>query len=76
MNRLEEQSKYFNISPDCSEVEMYRAYRNLRIKYHPDMPDGDADKYNEVCGNFEELTNLRVNSALSCFLPVRGSSKL
>ena len=33
MNRLEELSKYFNVSPNCSEVEMYRAYRELRIQY-------------------------------------------
>ncbi|MDE6522150.1 MAG: DnaJ domain-containing protein [Muribaculaceae bacterium] len=62
MNRLEELTKYFNISPNCSEVEMYRAYRELRIQYHPDKPNGDIDKYNEVCRNFEELVNLRSNS--------------
>ena len=44
MSRLEELSEYFNISPDCSENEMYRAYRELRIQYHPDKPSGDIDK--------------------------------
>ena len=66
MNKLEELSKYFNISPNCSEVEMYRTYRELRIQYHPDKPSGDIDKYNEICRNFEELVNLRNNSALNC----------
>lgn len=59
MIRLEDLYKYFNVSPNCSEVEMHRAYRELRIRYHPDKPSGDIDRYNEVCRNFEELVNFK-----------------
>lgn len=76
MSRLEELSEYFNISPDCSENEMYRAYRELRIQYHPDKPNGDIDKYNEVCKNFEELVNLRNSLALSYLLSTSSDSSV
>lgn len=71
MSRIEELSKYFNISPNCSEVEMYRACRALMVKFHPDKPDGDLEKYNEVCKNFNELINL----GLSAELPPSCQSK-
>ena len=37
--------------------EIKKAYRKLAIKYHPDKPGGDEEKFKEVSDAYDKLTN-------------------
>lgn len=39
----------------ATKEEVKRAYRKLSLKYHPDMPTGNADKYISIKTAYEEL---------------------
>jgi|APSaa5957512622_1039677.scaffolds.fasta_scaffold84931_2 curved DNA-binding protein CbpA len=43
------------IEESLSPGEIKKAYRNLAVKYHPDKPDGDEDKFKEVNESYEFL---------------------
>lgn len=48
------------VSPDASDEEIKRAYRQLAKKYHPDMNPGDetaARKMNEVNAAYDQIKN-------------------
>lgn len=57
--RLVELSNFFNVSPVCTDFDLHRLARKLMVKYHPDKPDGDIEKFNEVWSNFNELREIR-----------------
>ncbi len=48
------------VSPDASDEEIKRAYRQLAKKYHPDMNPGDqtaAKKMNEINAAYDQIKN-------------------
>ncbi len=51
---------FFNLSTDFTEEELENAYKQMRLKYHPDRPHGDKEKfmrafevYNEIKSNYK-----------------------
>lgn len=40
--------KILQVKQDATQKEIKEAYRNLAKKYHPDMPGGDASKFQQV----------------------------
>lgn len=57
--RLVELSNFFKVSPVCTDFDLHKIARKLMAKYHPDKSDGDIEKFNEVCRNFDELREIR-----------------
>jgi DnaJ family protein C protein 9 len=47
--------KILGIAEDSPKEEIKRAYRKLQFKYHPDRPEGDAEKYKEIAQAYERL---------------------
>lgn len=45
------------VSPSASEAEIKKGYRKAALKYHPDKPTGDTDKFKEISEAFEILSN-------------------
>ncbi|ABN67887.2 Molecular chaperone (DnaJ superfamily) [Scheffersomyces stipitis CBS 6054] len=45
------------VSPSASETEIKKAYRKAALKYHPDKPTGDTEKFKEVSEAFDILSN-------------------
>jgi len=45
------------VDKDASPVDIKRAFRNLSMKYHPDKPSGDADKYKEISNAYDILSD-------------------
>ena len=55
---IDDPYKVLGISPDASDEEIKRAYRNLAKKYHPDLNPGDqeaARKMQEVNAAYEQI---------------------
>jgi hypothetical protein len=49
-------SDVLGVSPNCSTSEARAAYNRLRGIYHPDRPDGDADKFHAVQNAWRQVS--------------------
>ena len=47
------------VTPDSDMREIKTAYRNLARKYHPDMAEGNINKFKEINEAYETLSNER-----------------
>ena len=36
------------VSKEATPEEIKKAYRKLAVKYHPDKPDGNVEKFQEI----------------------------
>lgn len=45
------------VSPSANEQELKKGYRKSALKYHPDKPTGDTEKFKEISEAFEILSD-------------------
>lgn len=45
------------VLPSASEQELKKAYRKAALKFHPDKPTGDSEKFKEIGEAFDILSN-------------------
>merc|ERR1711934_1308306 len=53
-------SKYYNllgVQKDATESDIKKSYKKNALKFHPDRPDGDAEKFKEMSKADETLVN-------------------
>ena len=49
--------KILGIDKNASDKEIKKAYRKLALKYHPDKPDGDEDKFKKISEAYDILSD-------------------
>lgn len=45
------------VDPSASEAEIKKGYRKQALKFHPDKPTGDTEKFKEISEAFDILSN-------------------
>ena len=50
--------KFFNLTENFTEEELYKAFRKMRVKYHPDQPNGDIEMFMQVREKYDELKGM------------------
>lgn len=45
------------LNKQASDAEIKKAYRSLSLKYHPDRPDGNAEKFKSINEAYENLSD-------------------
>ncbi|KAH3900445.1 type II HSP40 co-chaperone SIS1 SCDLUD_003427 [Saccharomycodes ludwigii] len=45
------------VSPSASDAELKKGYRKAALKYHPDKPTGDTEKFKEISEAYEILND-------------------
>jgi DnaJ-class molecular chaperone len=51
---------YYNIleiTKEATDTEIKKAYRGLSLRYHPDRPNGNSEKFKEISEAYETLSN-------------------
>jgi len=64
--------KVLGVSPDASDEEVKKAYRDLTKKYHPDLNPGDeeaARKMNDINTAYDQIKNGNVSASSSYSSP-------
>jgi len=51
------------ISRSASEEEIKKAYRERAMKYHPDRPNGDEEKFKEISAAYDQITKFNSNKS-------------
>jgi len=51
----DENFKILELTSNATKQEVIKAYRRLARRYHPDMPEGDSRKFNEITQAYDEL---------------------
>jgi len=49
--------RILEIERGASEEEIKKAYRKMAVKYHPDKPGGDEERFKEIAEAYDQLTN-------------------
>ena len=47
-----------NINKNASQDEIKKSYRKLALKYHPDKPSGDPEKFKQINKAYETLSDI------------------
>ncbi|OAN18040.1 molecular chaperone DnaJ [Photobacterium jeanii] len=47
----------FDLPHDASSAQIRRQWRKLALRWHPDRPNGDAEKFRDICEAWQRLQN-------------------
>lgn len=53
------------ISRNTNEDEVKKAYRKMALRYHPDRPDGDEEKFKEISAAYDQITKFNASNPSS-----------
>jgi DnaJ-class molecular chaperone len=56
-----------HVSKEASEVDIKKAYRRLAHKYHPDKPEGDANRFKDISEAYQVLGDATKRSNYDTF---------